>query len=64
MVLWCKCGAFMGLREPFGDWSLDRTGVCPDCARESVNADEHAEKGIPSHPVEPSVKPEDSRVRL
>ena len=33
MVLWCKaCGAFMGLREPFQDWTTDRNTLCKYCA--------------------------------
>ena len=36
MVLWCKCGAFMGLREPVHDWSTDRTGVCIDCTNKQI----------------------------
>ena len=38
MFLWCKCGAFMGLREPLDDWTVERTGICPDCAREALGA--------------------------
>ena len=36
MVLWCKCGAFMGLREPVSDWSTDRSGVCIDCTNKQI----------------------------
>ena len=37
MVLWCKtCGALMGLREPLTDWTVDRTGVCPTCAKSQL----------------------------
>jgi hypothetical protein len=33
MVLWCKsCGAFLGLREPFEDWTTDRNALCKQCA--------------------------------
>lgn len=33
VVMWCrKCGALIGLREPFVDWSTDATGLCPPCA--------------------------------
>ena len=35
MVLWCKsCGAFMGVREPFEDWTTDRNALCQHCAPE------------------------------
>ena len=36
MVLWCKCGAFMGLREPFDNWSTDRNGMCADCTNKQL----------------------------
>jgi hypothetical protein len=33
MVIWCKtCGAFLGLREPFDDWTTDRNVLCHHCA--------------------------------
>lgn len=33
MVLWCKnCGALMGLREPFEDWTVDKNSLCRFCA--------------------------------
>ena len=32
MVLWCKnCNAFLGLRDPVKDWTIDRMGVCQRC---------------------------------
>jgi len=46
MVLWCKCGAFMGLREPLKNWSADRTGICPQCARDEFDLDALARKGV------------------
>lgn len=36
MVLWCKCGAFMGLREPLNDWTTDRSGICPECTKKQI----------------------------
>jgi hypothetical protein len=36
-ALWSKaCGALMGMREPFSDWSTDRTGLCPACAEKQL----------------------------
>ena len=33
MVLWCRCcGAFLGLRYPYTDWTVDRDSLCPACA--------------------------------
>ena len=33
MVVWCRiCGALMGVREPYTDWSVDRNALCPRCA--------------------------------
>ena len=33
MVIWCRiCGALMGVREPYTDWSVDRNAMCPCCA--------------------------------
>lgn len=54
MVLWCKCGAFMGLREPVSNWSVDRTGICPECAKKAIAPDVLAKKGVP---VEPPADP-------
>ncbi len=35
MVLWCKgCGAYLGLRAPFEDWTTDRNALCKHCAPE------------------------------
>jgi hypothetical protein len=39
VVMWCKsCGALMGVREPMSDWSPDRTGLCPACAKMQLGA--------------------------
>jgi hypothetical protein len=46
MVLWCKCGAFMGLREPLDDWSVDRTGMCPVCAKKEFDANALVTRGL------------------
>ncbi len=35
VVMWCRsCGALVGLRQPFTEWTADRTGVCPLCAHD------------------------------
>lgn len=35
MVLWCRCcGALMGVRYPYTDWTVDRDSLCPACAEE------------------------------
>jgi hypothetical protein len=37
MVHWCRsCGAFLGLREPLSDWTVDKNSECPSCARSNV----------------------------
>ena len=33
MVVWCRiCGALMGVREPYTNWTVDRDALCPVCA--------------------------------
>lgn len=33
MVLWCRCcGALIGVRYPYTDWTVDRDSVCKSCA--------------------------------
>jgi hypothetical protein len=33
VVMWCRgCGALLGVREPYDDWSTLRNGLCPPCA--------------------------------
>jgi hypothetical protein len=42
MVFWCKnCGAFMGLRPPVRDWTIDRNDY--SCARCIESVDGSAE---------------------
>ena len=37
MVLWCKkCGAFVGLREPLTNWTVDKDGVCARCVEKGI----------------------------
>jgi hypothetical protein len=37
MVLWCKsCGAFLGVKEPVSDWSVDRTVLCQECTKKQI----------------------------
>lgn len=32
VVMWCRaCGALLGLRRPFTEWTQDRDGLCPVC---------------------------------
>ncbi len=47
MVLWCRtCGAFLGLHEPFDDWTTDRNALCTKCGPvEPGHGDTHA-KGM------------------
>ena len=41
MVLWCKtCGAFIGLREPYSDWSVDRVASCEACIETLLSPDQ------------------------
>jgi hypothetical protein len=56
MILWCKCGTFMGLREPVKDWVADRSGLCPECARTLFDMTALARKGIDLEvaPLKPS----------
>lgn len=44
MVLWCKCGAFMGVRQPLSDWSVELMGMCPSCTPMAPGVEEMAEK--------------------
>jgi hypothetical protein len=35
MVLWCRaCGALIGIRYPYTDWTVDRDTLCPSCAEQ------------------------------
>lgn len=38
MVVWCRvCGALMGVREPYTNWTVDRNALCAICAtREKI----------------------------
>jgi len=58
MVLWCKCGAFMGVREPLDDWSVERTSLCPACIVKKLGAEELAKKGIKVDPPSESASGE------
>ena len=56
MVLWCKrCGEYMGLREPLQDWSIDRTALCPRCAKGEYDARTALEKENPVN-TDPTVE--------
>lgn len=47
MVLWCKvCGALMGIREPATDWSVDRTGICLQCAATQFDEKDLEDSGV------------------
>jgi hypothetical protein len=53
MALWCKqCGAFMGLREPLHDWSMDRTAVCVDCAAKLADLPARLPDVVPKPPTD------------
>ena len=37
MVLWCKkCTAFMGLRDPVTNWSVDKSAICQTCLEKDL----------------------------
>jgi hypothetical protein len=59
MVLWCECGAFMGVRKPLDDWTVDRTGLCPECVIKKLGLEELAKKGIEVDPPANEQKKED-----
>jgi hypothetical protein len=46
MVLWCKCGTFMGLREPLKNWTADRTGICQNCIENQYKMESLRRQGI------------------
>ena len=53
VVMWCKtCGAIMGMREPLSDWSTDRGGLRPACAKISLPLPPDGKKE-PGPPPEP-----------
>lgn len=55
MVLWCqKCGAFMGVREPLTDWSVDRTGYCAECTPMEFDEKILEDSGIIEKPHDPT----------
>jgi hypothetical protein len=42
MVLWCKvCNAFIGVREPIKNWSIDRMSICPGCLEKQMDFQKH-----------------------
>lgn len=52
MVLWCRrCKAFMGVRDPLTNWTVDKNAVCSICIEKQFDdgpveflgdSDEHA----------------------
>ena len=47
MVLWCKvCAAFVGLRPPISNWTVDREGLCPTCVAKEPAIAKDVEKVI------------------
>ena len=45
MVLWCRCcGALVGGRYPYSDWTVDRDSICPGCAEEHRLLQLHSDK--------------------
>jgi hypothetical protein len=43
----------MGVREPVTDWSVERTGVCPQCATTEFDLKDLEDSGIIRKPDEP-----------
>ena len=47
MVLWCRCcGALVGVRYPYSDWTVDRDSICPACAEKNRIIKLHSDKPI------------------
>ena len=44
MILWCKsCGAYMGVRPPLNDWSIDRENICGVCTEKAKKLEKENE---------------------
>jgi hypothetical protein len=42
MVLWCrKCGALLGVRVPYYDWTTDKTTLCTECVEAQPRPFDH-----------------------
>ena len=55
MVLWCKkCEAFMGVREPITDWTVDRQKFCPYCIAQELSDTEIADNAAIEFPANPT----------